>query len=160
MLPIEETILNVGLDNLNLNDKNSYYLYLSNMLNKAVSDITYNDALKQYKVIKITDLEAKCNAQMASGYASTVTGHTYKTLPTDLFNMLAEYVMTVNDSTITTVSFYCEELGANADIPAADFLSDCKAIFQNMKNLNSKLDSDRKTVNTCTKGTNVYNINW
>lgn len=156
----DQRLLAVGLDNMIMDDLNNLYLHIATIKNVQVNQVSYADALEYYKGVKLADLSAKCDAQVAGNYKATTTGFTYRTLPNDLFNMLGIYTMVKDDDTVTTVNFYTVDADADVSHAKADFLSVAKELFKFVQDTNSKFDGLRKNVKDAADGTAVLGINW
>jgi len=158
----ETTLLEVGLDNLNYQQKNDVYTYMASMLGKAIPDVTYADALDYYKNLKILDLSKSLDNQLAEGYTVTTNGKKYRLLSNDMFNMLGLHVMNLNSTTpdTDTVMFYTITDDKEVSHTLTEFRNVCQELFTYVKGIQSKFYTDRDTIKTCTTGTDVFNIKW
>jgi len=158
----ETLLLEYGLDNLSTQQKNDVYTYMASMLGKAIPDVSYTDALEYYKNLKISDLSASLDSQLAEGYTVTTNGKKYRLLSADMFNMLGLYVMNLNSTTpdTDTVMFYTITDDKEISHTLTEFRNVCQELFVYVKGIQSKFNTDRTNVKACTTGVDVFAIKW
>lgn len=106
----ENILLQQGYDSMNIDDKNSLLVIISNKENIAFSDVDSDYILNYHKTLKITNLSNQCNDAITMGFTSS-NGHIYRLNDKDQINMIGQKDELKEDDTIVDVLWKTEDMG-------------------------------------------------
>lgn len=155
----ETTLLQTGYDNMNLYDKNSLVVLISNKENIPYSEITSDYILTYHKTIKKDLINQECENAIVSGFKCS-NGHTYTLDRDDQMNMLGQKDQLMADETIATVPWKTVDVGM-IDHQRDDWLNNVYLqAFGYKKEQLLKCDTLKQQVNAATTHDAIIQIAW
>lgn len=156
---LEQKLVEQGYDAFTLEDKNRLITILANRNGLMYSDIAADYILTTHKNLKTELLSEDCENTIITGFTSS-NGHKYRLNRDDQLNMIGQKDELMGDTTITTVSWRAEDVGAWIDHTRDEWLTVYKEGFAFKKNTLTKYNQLKAQVQQATTNAAVLAIVW
>ncbi|MGD7021787.1 hypothetical protein ACQCVK_04290 [Rossellomorea vietnamensis] len=156
----EERLLNLGIDQFMVEDKNNFIIQIAREKGLPITDITNEYLLNLHKELKKGEFGRMCNEEIVAGFTSAVNGHTYSTDNQSQFNMFAEYIMTKDDTAATEIMYKAEDVGKQIPHTKDEFQAVVMGGFKHVKGFLTRLDVLRDRIREAQTDAELLEINW